>query len=77
MKSVNRGFIIGSILSVVGFIVLGLFYLHFDQAYLDHYPQAEGRISWCNGGEASPGNLPVLGQLWAGPGSTCGPPGPA
>src|SRR6202044_3883084 len=41
MSSVNRGFIIGSIISVVGFIVLGVFYLHFDAAYLNHYPQAK------------------------------------
>ena len=40
MKSVNRGFVIGSILSVVGFIALGLAYLNFDQHYLDEYPQA-------------------------------------
>jgi K(+)-stimulated pyrophosphate-energized sodium pump len=40
MKSVNRGFVIGSIISVVGFIVLGLCYLHFDDSYLKQYPQA-------------------------------------
>jgi K(+)-stimulated pyrophosphate-energized sodium pump len=40
MKSVNRGFVIGSIISVLGFIVLGLAYLNFDQHYLDEYPQA-------------------------------------
>ncbi|HEY2880830.1 MAG TPA: sodium-translocating pyrophosphatase [Pirellulales bacterium] len=40
MKSVNRGFIIGSILSIVGFMVLGYFYLNFNQAYLTAYPQA-------------------------------------
>src|SRR5437868_2537954 len=34
MKSVNRGFVIGSILSVVGFIVLGWFYLRFDDDYI-------------------------------------------
>jgi K(+)-stimulated pyrophosphate-energized sodium pump len=36
MKSVNRGFVIGSLLSVLGFIVLGWFYLRFDQTYLDN-----------------------------------------
>jgi K(+)-stimulated pyrophosphate-energized sodium pump len=66
MKSVNRGFIIGSIISVVGFIVLGLFYLHFDSAYLNHYPQAKAGFM-VNGGEASPGNLPVWANLgWEG-----------
>jgi K(+)-stimulated pyrophosphate-energized sodium pump len=40
MGSVNRGFLIGSTLSVVGFILLGLGYLRFDQGYLDKYPQA-------------------------------------
>ncbi|HWB12918.1 MAG TPA: sodium-translocating pyrophosphatase [Pirellulales bacterium] len=40
MRSVNRGFVIGSIISVLGFIVLGWAYLNFDQAYLDRYPQA-------------------------------------
>jgi K(+)-stimulated pyrophosphate-energized sodium pump len=33
MKSVNRGFIIGSIISVVGFLVLGYFYMRFDTSY--------------------------------------------
>ena len=66
MSSVNRGFIIGSIISVVGFIVLGLFYLHFDAAYLNHYPQAKAGFM-VNGGEASPGNLPVWANLgWEG-----------
>ena len=40
MKSVNRGFIIGSILSIVGFIILGFGYLRFDDKYLAEYPQA-------------------------------------
>jgi K(+)-stimulated pyrophosphate-energized sodium pump len=49
MKSVNRGFVIGSVLSVVGFVLLGLAYLHFDVnvmvdgkaiPYLQAYPQA-------------------------------------
>src|SRR6185295_6207766 len=30
MKSVNRGFIIGSAISIVGFVILGFFYLRFD-----------------------------------------------
>ncbi|HUY31188.1 MAG TPA: sodium-translocating pyrophosphatase [Pirellulales bacterium] len=40
MKSVNRGFVIGSIISVVGFVILGLTYLKFDDTYLTEYPQA-------------------------------------
>jgi K(+)-stimulated pyrophosphate-energized sodium pump len=33
MKSVSRAFIIGSIISVVGFIILGFFYFRFDSSY--------------------------------------------
>jgi K(+)-stimulated pyrophosphate-energized sodium pump len=33
MKSVNKGFIIGSTISVIGFIVLGFFYMRFDESY--------------------------------------------
>ncbi|MCE9547157.1 MAG: sodium-translocating pyrophosphatase [Planctomycetia bacterium] len=40
MKSVNKGFLIGSVISVVGFIVLGLIYLRFDAAYLLQYTQS-------------------------------------
>ena len=49
MKSVNRGFVIGSTISVVGFILLGLVYLHFNTTvmingvatpYIEAYPQA-------------------------------------
>src|SRR5262249_19861665 len=42
LHSVHRGFVIGSIISVVGFIALGLFYLHFDDDYVRRYPQALG-----------------------------------
>src|SRR6185295_16838353 len=34
MKSVNRGFVIGSVISVIGFIILGFFYLNFDDKYM-------------------------------------------
>src|SRR5712672_3787006 len=40
MSSVNRGFVIGSIISIVGFIVLGFGYLRFDDQYLKQYPQS-------------------------------------
>ncbi len=33
MKSVNRGFIIGSTISVIGFLVLGFLYFRFDPSY--------------------------------------------
>jgi len=40
LHSVHRGFLIGSVISVVGFVLLGLFYLKFDAAYLAQYKQA-------------------------------------
>jgi len=40
LHSVHRGFMIGSVISVVGFILLGLVYLKFDDGYVKNYPQA-------------------------------------
>ncbi|MEO6808898.1 MAG: sodium/proton-translocating pyrophosphatase, partial [Isosphaeraceae bacterium] len=40
LHTVHRGFIIGSIISVFGFVALGLGYLHFDDNYIREYPQA-------------------------------------
>ena len=40
LKSVHRGFWIGSVISVVGFFVLGYYYLHFDALYLKLNPMA-------------------------------------
>jgi K(+)-stimulated pyrophosphate-energized sodium pump len=40
LHSVHRGFVLGSIFSVVGFMLLGLAYLHFDDNYMREYPQA-------------------------------------
>jgi K(+)-stimulated pyrophosphate-energized sodium pump len=40
MSSVNRGFLIGSMISIVGFIVLGFGYLRFDDSYVKQYPQS-------------------------------------
>jgi len=51
MKAVNRGFVLGSIISIVGFVFLGLFYFRFDEAY-------EG---WAT--KIQP-NLPQWAQLW-------------
>ncbi len=42
LHSVHRGFVIGSYISVVGFMLLGLGYLHFDSNYIRDYPQALG-----------------------------------
>ena len=41
LHSVHRGFWIGSVISVIGFVVLGLAYLRFDAAYFAQYPQAK------------------------------------
>lgn len=40
LKSVHRGFWIGSIISIVGFVVVGYYYLHFDANYLIGNPTA-------------------------------------
>ena len=40
LKSVHRGFWIGSIISIVGFFILGLGYLYFPAEYLAQYPMA-------------------------------------
>jgi K(+)-stimulated pyrophosphate-energized sodium pump len=40
LRSVHRGFWIGSVISVVGFFVLGFFYLNFDSLYLQQNPMA-------------------------------------
>src|SRR5579864_7528374 len=37
LHSVHHGFVLGSIFSVVGFVVLGLGYLHFDRHYYAEY----------------------------------------
>ena len=42
LHSVHRGFILGSIISVAGFFVLGFGYLHFNDDYIRDYPQAIG-----------------------------------
>lgn len=41
LKSVHRGFWIGSIISIVGFFVIGLLYLHFPQEYFAQYTMAK------------------------------------
>jgi len=54
LKSVHNGFWIGSIISVVGFIALGLTYLKFDAAYFAGNPMAQQGFPGGN-----PANLPV------------------
>lgn len=36
MKSINFGFIVGSVISVLGFVVLGVFYLRFDVSMVEN-----------------------------------------
>ncbi len=48
LHSVHHGFVLGSIISVVGFVLLGFGYLSFDKNYYADYPQALG------GGELHP-----------------------
>ncbi|MGA2619557.1 MAG: sodium-translocating pyrophosphatase [Thermoguttaceae bacterium] len=40
LKSVHRGFWIGSLISIAGFFAIGLFYLYFTPDYLEHYKMA-------------------------------------
>ncbi|HLP00550.1 MAG TPA: sodium-translocating pyrophosphatase [Opitutaceae bacterium] len=54
LKSVHNGFWIGSFISVVGFFVLGWFYLRFDAAYFAGNPMAAQ--GFANG---DPASLPV------------------
>ena len=44
LHSVHHGFILGSIFSVVGFVILGFFYLQFSPKYYEDYPQALGGL---------------------------------
>jgi K(+)-stimulated pyrophosphate-energized sodium pump len=59
LHSVHRGFWIGSVMSVVGFFVLGFFYLRFDAAYLAAYPQAAAGFATNAGGAPDPALLPA------------------
>jgi K(+)-stimulated pyrophosphate-energized sodium pump len=56
LKTVHRGFWIGSLISVVGFVALGVVYLRFDAAYIAAHPMVAAGFP---GGE--PSQLP----LWA------------
>lgn len=50
MKQINKGFLIGSAISVLGFIVLGLFYLHFNEqnASKEVLDNVKALPFWCN-----------------------------
>jgi len=52
MRQINKGFYIGSALSVLGFIVLGAFYLHFDANNASAEVLANVNVLpyWCNFG---------------------------
>src|SRR5437762_4533673 len=54
MRQINKGFMIGSMLSVIGFIILGIFYLHFTGT-TDPDPQVlkdiNGLQAWANFGQ--------------------------
>ncbi len=56
LKSVHRGFWIGSLISIAGFFLIGLGYLHFDAAYLKDYPMAASGF---------PGHDPKALPIWA------------
>ncbi|MGD0093529.1 MAG: sodium-translocating pyrophosphatase, partial [Planctomycetota bacterium] len=49
MKSINFGFILGSTISVIGFVILGYFYLHFDvdasRPWVGHMADAHGNYT--------------------------------
>ncbi|HZZ71083.1 MAG TPA: sodium-translocating pyrophosphatase [Pirellulales bacterium] len=57
MKSVNKGFILGSILSIIGFLLLGYFYLRFDPATYPGYEEIQKYVTnlpvWANFGVAT------------------------
>ncbi|HEV8377239.1 MAG TPA: sodium/proton-translocating pyrophosphatase, partial [Tepidisphaeraceae bacterium] len=58
LKSVHRGFWIGSVISVIGFFVLGFVYLKFDSTYLQNNPVA---LAGFPGG--NPDQLPWLANF--------------
>ncbi len=69
LHSVHRGFWIGSIISVIGFFVLGMMYLFFDSAYLVANPMAAAGFPngdptqlpwWANFGQAGLDMRPAL-----------------
>jgi K(+)-stimulated pyrophosphate-energized sodium pump len=53
MKQINKGFLIGSAISVIGFIILGWFYLRFDESNASALVMHDVRNlpAWCNFGQ--------------------------
>jgi K(+)-stimulated pyrophosphate-energized sodium pump len=66
LHSVHRGFLIGSVISVVGFFVLGFVYLKFSPQYFLDYPTAKSGIpqggmpAWASFGVAGLDMRPAL-----------------
>ena len=58
MWSVNRGFMIGAALSILGFMTVGLFYLRFNAGYFLNYPQAAAGFPLGPDGLPNPSALP-------------------
>ncbi len=53
LKTVHRGFWIGSVISIVGFFAVAFFYLRFDAAYLATNPDGRGRVPGRRSGGAA------------------------
>ena len=62
LRSVHRGFWIGSMISIVGFVALGFGYLYFDPTYLASNPMA--RAGFPNGDPLQLGYLSNFGIPW-------------
>jgi len=61
MKQINKGFLIGSAISVVGFIVLGFFYLNFNAS--NARPEVQAIADLVVGSNADDGLAEFLDQL--------------
>ncbi|HLG43344.1 MAG TPA: sodium-translocating pyrophosphatase [Planctomycetota bacterium] len=59
LHTVHRGFLIGSIISVVGFFLLGFVYLQFDAAYFAQYKTTLGGFDLNGDKVASIAELPI------------------
>ena len=60
LHSVHRGFILGSIISVVGFFLLGLGYLHFDDNVHQGVSPGAGRLPAHRGVRGGPHGIRVV-----------------
>ena len=67
LKSVHRGFWIGSLISIAGFFLIGLFYLHFSASYLLDYPMAAAGFPHGIARATCPSGRTLASPLW-----TCG-----